>query len=133
MRINLIMQGNEQPREAGMIGKTKILELCMMRTIALIAIPFLLASQGTGTRAEGENIKYRTFGTGVFRSFVKSWDDTKHPVLYALIRNTIEWDAMFHPAPVMGHYRPFGPERTVFQKEQILLVAKVTPDSLQTK
>jgi len=110
-----------------MIRRMRILDSGIVGTIALIAIPLLLVSAGSGARAEGESLKYRTFGTEEFQSFVKNWDDTKHPVLYALIRSPREWDLVFHPAPVMGKNRPFGPERTLYEKEQILLVARTMP------
>ena len=47
-------------------------------------------------------------------------------MLYAIIQTPAQYAALFHPAPVMGGKRPFAPKPEFFNKEQILVVARVT-------
>jgi hypothetical protein len=82
---------------------------------------------------EGNSVKFRVLDSGHFQSFVGNWDDKKHPVLYALIRNSDEWDAVFHPAPLMRDDRPFGPDEELYDKEQILIVSRVVKPSSTLK
>ena len=68
-----------------------------------------------------------TFGADRYQSFIKNWDAGMDPVLYAVIQSTQQWEAVFHPAPVMGGNREFGPEAGLFDSSNILVVARVTP------
>ncbi len=70
---------------------------------------------------------YRIIDGHAYRNFVANWDDGREPVLYALIRTPAQYDALFHPAAVMGGHGPFSPEASLYAKEQILLVARVLP------
>lgn len=68
-----------------------------------------------------------TFGSGKYQSFIQNWDEKANEVLYALIQSGDQWDAVFHPAPVMGGKREFGPDKERFEKEQLVVVARVVP------
>lgn len=70
-------------------------------------------------------IAHRIIGNDEYQSFVGNWDEQAAPVLCALIRSPAEWDAVFHPAPLMRGKKPFGPEAKVFETEQVLIVARV--------
>lgn len=102
-----------------------VLKTMVLSAVLVGVTGYVWASDQVGA---GE-VAYRTIDSGTFQSFVKNWDDAADPVLYALIRNPAEWDAVFHPAPVMGGNRPFAPEESLYEKEQILVVAKVAQSS----
>ncbi|MCK5595435.1 hypothetical protein KAI19_04590, partial [bacterium] len=74
-------------------------------------------------------VKYRVIDSHKYQSFVKNWDSKKHQVLYALISSPDEWNAVFHPAPIMGVNRPFCPDKKLYDKEQILVVSRVVNPS----
>ena len=74
-------------------------------------------------------LAYTRIDVGEYQSFLKNWDDKKHPVLCALIQTPAHYEALFHPAPVMGTKRPFAPDAALYINEQILLVARVMPAS----
>lgn len=61
-----------------------------------------------------------------YRSFLKNWNDDAHPVFYALIRSAEEYDAFFAPAAVMGNKSPYAPDRDLYKKYNLLVVARVT-------
>lgn len=63
-----------------------------------------------------------------FQSFVKNWDEEKTPVLCAVIRNTADWDQIWGKAAVMGKNKPFSPDAAFYDKQQILLVARIVED-----
>jgi hypothetical protein len=69
----------------------------------------------------------RLLNNSDYQSFIKNWDDQKNPVLYALIQTPKQWNAVFHPAPVMGQNKLFSPDPKVYEKESILIVARVIP------
>lgn len=106
------------------------------RAITVVVIPLLFVIPGVGPQAKAETIEYRTFAPGYYQSVIRKWDSTEHQVLYALIRNRSEWDAVFAPRgfgyqPRHGQVRqprPFGPEKKDFEKEYILLIARASSD-----
>ena len=72
-------------------------------------------------------IAYCTLNPSDYQNFVKNWDDTKQPVLYAVVRSIDQWNGIFHPAPVMGGNRRFAPDADMFATNEILIVARVMP------
>ena len=107
----------------------------LLATISFLSVP---AHAETG---QGKSIVGRLITPGDYGSFVKNWDDAKIPALYALIRTPQEWDDVFHPAPVMGQRKPFCPDPSVYEKQQIIIIAHVVaapaddqqPEPLQIK
>ncbi len=76
-------------------------------------------------------VTYRTVGAEDYQSFIGNWDEKKDPVLCAVIQTPQNWDALFHPA-AFGYgkntqKKPFGPDAKIFEKEQLLVVARVMP------
>ena len=72
-------------------------------------------------------VKSERIPSDAFSSFVKNWDDTKTPVLCALIRDKAGWDGVFGSAAYMGNKKPFAPADATWDKEQILVVSRVMP------
>jgi hypothetical protein len=93
--------------------------------VSLLTLPLLHSTAAPDTPAQGTAVRYRTIGTADFQSFIKNWDDKQEPALYALIRTPAEWTAVFHPAPVMGKHKSFAPADAEFEKEQLLVIARV--------
>jgi hypothetical protein len=85
----------------------------------------MAADTGDARPAE-RTVAHKRIGAGDYQNFLTNWDDKQLPVLYALIQTPVQYAALFHPAAVMGNKRPFAPKADRFDKEQILVVARVT-------
>ena len=69
-------------------------------------------------------------GPGDYQSFI-AWDDTRQPLLCAVVKSPADWEKLFHPAalglgPDTGR-KPFSPPASSFDRELLLVVARVTP------
>lgn len=105
----------------------------------LIALRFALLlglglSSGTFAQTRGAERKknltevpFRRVGAHEYQNFLRNWDDTKTPLLRALIDSPVRYASWFHPAPLNGANKRFCPEAAFFEREQILVVARVTP------
>ncbi len=101
--------------------------LGMILALAAMLHGALVFGDDTGNASKARPVPFRILKDGDFQSFIRNWDDKKYPALYALIQTPAQWDAIFHPAPVMGQNRPFGPEAKFYDNEQIIIVAHVIP------
>ncbi|WP_434113428.1 hypothetical protein [Paraburkholderia caffeinilytica] len=73
-------------------------------------------------------IAFERLDLSQYHSFVSAWDDSRQPVRCVLIRTPSEWQAIMQPAPVMFRVpQQFAPPDAFFERQQILLVARVTP------
>jgi hypothetical protein len=90
--------------------------------IVALALPFLLA---VSARAGGEPVRFEQISPNDYRNFLANWDDEAEPVFRAVIRTAEEYDAIFHPAPVMGDRKPHKPAPQLFENEMIVVVARV--------
>ena len=99
--------------------------LAMIVIVTALVCPMSRAADNMGAKPEERAVTYKRMGIGNYQNFLKNWDEKKHAVLYALIQTPAQYDALFHPAPLMGAKRPFAPEAEVYMKEQILVVARV--------
>ena len=88
--------------------------------IAALKLP---ASATASPPAEDVAIPYHRIGMDAYQNFLVNWE--KQPVLYALIQTPAQYNALFHPAGVMDPKRPYAPPDSLFDKEQILVVARV--------
>ena len=70
-------------------------------------------------------VAYIRISTNQYQNFIKNWDDKNHPLLVACIDTAAHYDAVFHPAPVIGGKKAFAPDATLYEKEQILIIARV--------
>ena len=64
-----------------------------------------------------------------YNHFLANWNEGKSPTFFAWIQSPEQYGQVFHPSPVQGDNRKFGPEPTVFLKEGVLVVSKVVPAS----
>ena len=86
----------------------------------LLLISISLAADAAPVR--GERIPSDSFS-----SFVKNWDETKVPVLCAVIGDQAGWDGVFGAAAFMGSKKPFAPDAATWKQHQILVVSRVMP------
>jgi hypothetical protein len=84
-------------------------------------------ASGAEKGASSAEIPFRRVSAQEYQNFLKNWDDAKTPLLRAVILSAGRYEAWFHPAPLNRPNRAFGPEPALFEKEQILVVARVTP------
>lgn len=99
--------------------------LGMIVGVTTLVCAMSMAADNMNTKPKERAVTYRRMGIVDYQNFLKNWDGKKHAVLYALIQTPAQYDALFHPAPVMGAKHPFAPEAELYTKEQILLVARV--------
>lgn len=59
-----------------------------------------------------------------YQNFVVTWDAGTE-VLCAVVRTPADYARLFHPAPVIGGKKPFAPPDDAFDKELLLVVARV--------
>ena len=85
----------------------------------------LLLSMGDTRLARGRAESYHRIPMHTYQNFPINWDEQAAPRFYALIRTPQEYDQLFHPAPIGGDPRPFHPEASLYEKSQILMVARV--------
>jgi len=79
-----------------------------------------------GTKPQ-QSVPYRKMRMADYQNFIRNWDEKKDPLLYALVSTPVTYRALFHPAPTMPSRRPFAPDESLYEKEQILVVARVMP------
>ena len=90
--------------------------LAMIVIVTALVCPMSRAADNMGTKPEERAVTNRRMGIGDYQNFLKSWDEKKHAVLYALIQTPAQYDALFHPAPLMRDKRPFAPEAEFYTK-----------------
>jgi hypothetical protein len=93
----------------------------MLIGLAIISVTMILAC----SRPKEQSVTYKLMNQGDYQNFLINWDEQKYAVLYALVQDSAQYNALFKPAALNGDMRPFSPEAELFSKEQILLVARV--------
>jgi hypothetical protein len=86
-----------------------------------------------GEQAKGSEVSFQRIKIDEYQNFLKNWDSVKHPVLFALIQNATQYDMLFSPAAVGGNKKPFAPDGKIYEKEQLLIVAKemIAPPNME--
>jgi len=74
--------------------------------------------------AEPTLIPIRRDDPGRYQSFVVNWDAGTE-VLCAVVRTPADYARLFHPAPVIGGKKPLAPPEAAFEKEHLLVIARV--------
>ena len=59
-----------------------------------------------------------------YQNFVVNWDAGTE-VLCAVVRTPADYARLFHPAPVIGGKKPFAPPEAAFEKEHLIVIARV--------
>ena len=111
------------------MAKLKAAALVTAACVALVGMGAALAPVvlKAAPAAAGSNVKFEKFDPDKYQSFIGNWDERVDPALYAIIRSKADWDKVFHPAPVMGGNKPFAPDPSVFEKQALLVIARVMP------
>jgi hypothetical protein len=98
----------------------------------VISIASMLAV-AQGEQVEGNKVSFQRIKIDEYQNFLKNWDSVKNPLLYAIIQNPSQYDTLFAPAAVGGNKKPFAPDVKVYEKEQIVIVAKemIAPPNME--
>lgn len=72
-----------------------------------------------------ESVEYREIPQDEYAAFVKNWNGDGP--LCAVIRSPADWEKYMGAAVVQGNKKPVAPDAKFFEKEQIVLVSRVTP------
>ena len=97
--------------------------LGMILTVALFSFS-ALADVGK-TIPENRTVHYEIMHMLDYQVYLSNWDETKAPVIYAMISTPTQFNELFHPAPIMGSSRLFSPDKSFYSKENILVVGRV--------
>lgn len=92
----------------------------------LIAIGLVVSLAGCGSSTTASPLSgYETIGMDTYQSWVKNWDSTKTPVLYALVQDATQWDTLLQPVPAA--IRPAVPDPALFTNNEIVIVSRTMP------
>ena len=102
-------------------------------TLALAVCVVSFLSVAKGEQSKGNEVSFQRIKIDEYQNFLKNWDSVKHPVLFALIQNASQYDMLFAPAAVGGNKKPFAPDGKIYEKEQLIIVAKemIAPPNME--
>jgi len=109
-----------------MTGGRSLIFLKTGMMVMILICAMTAAVDGMGTKPP-QSVPYRKMRMADYQNFIRNWDEKKDPLLYALVSTPAEYRALFHPAPTMPSSRPFAPNESLYEKEQILVAARVMP------
>lgn len=69
-------------------------------------------------------VPHRRDDAARYQNFVVNWD-AGTDVLCAVVRTPADYARLFHPAPVIGGKKPFAPPDDRFEKEHLLVIARI--------
>jgi len=103
-----------------------------VKKIILLTAVIFLAGVALLVQLQKKSVSYQTIPAGYYQNFLSSRERNEQEVLCALIRTPEEYDILFHPAAVMpirigGEMRPFFPDKTFYDTNQIIVVAREMP------
>ena len=105
-------------------GTLNHIKLAIFIIVLVLACPPLRAAD---PKPQERAIPYQRILVSEYQNFLGNWNEKTKPVLCAVIQTPAQYAALFHPAATMRNKRPFAPDAQLYQKEQILLVARVMP------
>lgn len=76
--------------------------------------------------AAARPVRFTALSPDDYQSFVGTWTPDTAP-LCARIDSADDWNALMHPAAVMGAHRPFAPDPSFWTSHRVLLLARVVP------
>jgi hypothetical protein len=92
---------------------------CLVIVAAIVGVTLLGATAQADT-----SLPAKTLNPNDYQSFVVNWSPDAKP-LCAVMLSQADWDKVMHPAPVMGGAKPFSPVNFDWNKDEILLIARV--------
>ena len=92
--------------------------------VLFIALWMLPEGLSVGQAAGTGTVPYKLIPMSQYQNCLNNWDDKKHPILFALVQSKSQYDALFHPAPVLGDRKPFAPDPTVYKDHLFLVLGR---------
>ncbi|MFM8283197.1 MAG: hypothetical protein ACKOCW_06520 [Planctomycetaceae bacterium] len=92
---------------------------------AAVAGWVIVATMACVARA-ADAVPFRPDSADRYQNFVVNWPGEK-TTLCAVVRTADEYATLFHPAPVQGARKPFGPADGAFSSDMLLVVARIVP------
>jgi hypothetical protein len=86
------------------------------------------APRAPSSPANRRGPEYAVADPTAFQSFIGAWSPEAAP-LCAILASRADWDAVLHPAAVMGPHKPFAPPDGFWRTHGVLLVAQTAPAS----
>jgi len=86
----------------------------------------LLLALALAAPAFAAPVSFTVLSPDDYQSFVGNWKPDSAP-LCAAIDSAARWNAVLHPAAVMGAHKPFAPAPSFWASRMVLLLARVTP------
>ena len=106
-----------------------VLAIATHAPLGWLAIATMAAGRATDPSpdtadAEPTVVPIRRDDPNRYQNFVVNWDAGTE-VLCAIVRTPADYARLFHPAPVIGGKKPFAPPEAAFEKEHLLVIARV--------
>lgn len=94
------------------------------RTLCVCGVLVSIVAAGAPACGFAAEVTYRLLDPGAYQSFVMNWTPADTPLCVAMASQA-DWDAVFHPAPIMGGYKPFRPPAEFWGNTGVLMMARV--------
>lgn len=105
------------PRRHSPFSRRGILALSFQAAGSMIVV-------GAAEPAANLAIPLRRDDPARYQNFVVNWDAGTE-LLCAVVSTPADYASLFHPAPVIAGKKPFAPPDTAFEKEHLLVIARV--------
>lgn len=105
------------PRRHSPFSRRGILALSFQAVGSMIVV-------GAAEPAASLAVPLRRDDPARYQNFVVNWDAGTE-LLCAVVSTPADYARLFHPAPVIGGKKPFAPPDTAFEKERLLVIARV--------
>ena len=94
--------------------------------MTVLRLAVLLALAAASAPAFAAPVSSTVLSPDAYQSFVGNWTPASAP-LCAVIDSSTRWNAVLHPAAVMGAGKPFAPPPSFWTSHMVLLLARVIP------
>ncbi len=94
------------------------------KILALLALAPAVPS--AAQTVESHSPRFVATQSSAYQSFIKNWSPDSTP-LCAILASSADWDAVLHPAGVMGAHKPYAPQVDFWRTHGMLIVARTVP------
>jgi hypothetical protein len=96
----------------------------IVRVLRICGVLVTIVAAGGAPFGFAADLAYKILDPGAYQSFVMNWTPADAP-LCVTMQSQADWERVFHPAPIMGGYRPFSPPAEFWRTAGVLMVARV--------
>lgn len=99
----------------------------MRHVLAILAVIAMATGAGLAADASSQkkSVPYRLVPLHDYSVTVRNWGNENDPH-YSIITNAAEWKLAFPPAATMKSGKPFQPDASLFKREHLLAVSRIS-------